>query len=94
MPLLFLLHSSRPGRARQFDKLADQLLDLPVDSLVMLKILVAAVFDKAVDEPTFVDMYADLCVRLNERSTSWTFVKVTYIYINISLFMFLIEKVG
>lgn len=60
----------------QFDKLADQLLDLPMDSLKMLRTLVQAVFDKALDEPTFVDMYADLCVRLNERSTSWSFVKV------------------
>ncbi|CAN0549188.1 unnamed protein product, partial [Ectocarpus sp. 8 AP-2014] len=59
----------------QFDKLADQLLDLPMDSLKMLRTLVQAVFDKALDEPTFVDMYADLCVRLNERSTSWAFVK-------------------
>lgn len=40
-----------------------------------------AVFDKAVDEPTFVDMYADLCVRLNERSTSWTFVKVNFFFV-------------
>lgn len=60
----------------QFDKLADQLLDLPMESLKMLRTLVEAVFDKALDESTFVDMYADLCVRLNERSTSWTFVKV------------------
>lgn len=47
-----------------------------MDSLKMLRTLVQAVFDKALDEPTFVDMYADLCVRLNERSTSWSFVKV------------------
>lgn len=60
----------------QFDKLADQLLDLPMESLRMLRILVQAVFDKALDEPNFVDMYADLCVRLNERSSSWSFVKV------------------
>lgn len=64
----------------QFDKLADQLLDLPMDSLKMLRTLVQAVFDKALDEPTFVDMYADLCVRLNERSTSWSFVKVRCVY--------------
>lgn len=62
----------------QFDKLANQLLDLPMDSLKMLRTLVQAVFDKALDEPTFVDMYADLCVRLNERSTSWSFVKVRF----------------
>ena len=42
----------------------------------MLKALVQAVFDKALEEPTFVDMYADLCVRLNLQSTSWSFVKV------------------
>lgn len=47
-----------------------------MDSLKMLRILVQAVFDKALDEPNFVDMYADLCVRLNERSSSWSFVKV------------------
>lgn len=47
-----------------------------MDSLEMLKTLVRAVFEKALDEPNFVDMYADLCVRLNERSTTWSFVKV------------------
>lgn len=61
----------------QFDKLADQLLALPMDSLKMLEALVQAVFDKALDEPTFVDMYADLCVRLNMQSSSWSFVKVS-----------------
>eukprot|EP00752_Nemacystus_decipiens_P007539 g6737.t2 len=62
----------------KFDKLADQMLDLPMDSLKMLRTMVQAVFDKALDEPTFVDMYADLCVRLNDRSTSWSFVKSIY----------------
>lgn len=73
--LLLFFFVRCPGE--QFDKLADQLLDLPMDSLKMLRTLVQAVFDKALDEPTFVDMYADLCVRLNERSTSWSFVKVS-----------------
>lgn len=73
-PRPFLCHVLFPD---QFDKLADQLLDLPMDSLRQLRTLVQAVFDKALDEPNFVDMYADLCVRLNERSTSWSFVKVT-----------------
>ncbi|CAN0483335.1 unnamed protein product, partial [Scytosiphon promiscuus] len=60
----------------KFDKLAGQLLDIPVDSLETLRIIVGAVFHKAIDEPTFTDMYVDLCIRLNERSTPWPFVKV------------------
>ncbi|CAN0411199.1 unnamed protein product, partial [Scytosiphon promiscuus] len=60
----------------KFDKLAGQLLDIPVDSLETLRIIVGAVYHKAIDEPTFADMYVDLCIRLNERSTPWLFVKV------------------
>eukprot|EP00752_Nemacystus_decipiens_P016320 g14595.t1 len=62
----------------QFDKLADQLLGFPIHSLKMLRTLVQVVFNRALDEPTFGDMYADLCVRLHERSTSWCFVKSIY----------------
>ncbi|CAN0493197.1 unnamed protein product, partial [Hapterophycus canaliculatus] len=60
----------------QFDKLADQLLALPLDSKKMLRTLVQSVCNKAIDEPTFADMYADLCVRLSHRSTPWSFVEV------------------
>ncbi|CAN0293930.1 unnamed protein product, partial [Scytosiphon promiscuus] len=62
----------------KFDRLAGQLLDIPVDSLETLRIIVGAVFHKAIDEPTFTDMYVDLCIRLNERSTPWPFVKPIY----------------
>ncbi|CAM9440592.1 unnamed protein product [Phaeothamnion confervicola] len=62
----------------KFDKLAQQMLDIPINSLEMLQKLVELVFEKALDEPSFVDMYADLCVRLNDHSGSWTFVKTLY----------------
>ncbi|CAN0336253.1 unnamed protein product, partial [Scytosiphon promiscuus] len=44
------------------------LLRLPTDSFEAVHTLAWAVFEKAIAEPTFADMYADLCVRLNERT--------------------------
>jgi hypothetical protein len=62
----------------KFDRLSQQLLDIKIESLDMLSILVEIVFDKAVEEHHFSDMYADLCVRLHNQSSTWTFVKAIY----------------
>ncbi|CAN0242708.1 unnamed protein product [Scytosiphon promiscuus] len=61
----------------QFCDSQDHLLRLPTDSLEAVQTLAWAVFEKAIAEPTFADMYADLCVRLNER-TQQSFSEVIY----------------
>ncbi len=62
----------------RFDRLSQQLIDIKIESLEMLNIMVRLVFDKAVEEHHFVDMYADLCSRLVQESRSWSFVKAIY----------------
>ncbi len=62
----------------RFDRLSQQLIDIKIESLHVLNILVSLVFNKAVEEHHFVDMYADLCFRLVQESSQWSFVKAIY----------------
>ncbi len=62
----------------RFDRLNQQLLNIKIECLEMLNILVDLVFDKAVEEHHFVDMYADICSRLVQESSRWSFVKAIY----------------
>lgn len=50
----------------KFEVLLDQLLNSGIDSAEILKGVISLVFDKAVLEPTFCPMYAELCVRLSK----------------------------
>jgi translation initiation factor 4G len=58
----------------KFDKLATQMLEIPLTSSDMLKMMINNVYDKAIDEPTFGDMYADLCKRLSKIAID--FIKI------------------
>lgn len=49
----------------KFEVLLDQLLNAGIDSAEILKGVISLVFDKAVLEPTFCPMYAELCVHLS-----------------------------
>ena len=51
----------------KFDTLATQLQQVPLESIDMLKAVILLIFDKALSEPHFCDLYADLCMRLNEE---------------------------
>ncbi|MCO5605952.1 hypothetical protein L7F22_060138 [Adiantum nelumboides] len=50
----------------KFDVLLEQLLNSGIDSAEILKGVISLVFDKAVLEPTFCPMYAELCVHLSK----------------------------
>ncbi|KAH7281041.1 hypothetical protein KP509_36G027000 [Ceratopteris richardii] len=50
----------------KFDVLVDQLLKAGIDSAEILKGVISLVFDKAVLEPTFCPLYAELCVHLSK----------------------------
>ncbi|MCD9639724.1 Eukaryotic translation initiation factor isoform 4G-1 [Datura stramonium] len=51
----------------KFDLLKGQLIDSGITSADILKGVISLVFDKAVLEPTFCPMYAQLCSDLNEK---------------------------
>ena len=54
----------------KFDRLASQMLEIPVISHDILKIMIHNVYEKAIDEPAFGDMYGDLCVRMSQIQNS------------------------
>ncbi|KAM7267871.1 hypothetical protein ACFE04_010037 [Oxalis oulophora] len=51
----------------KFDLLKGQLIDSGITSADILKGVISLIFDKAVLEPTFCPMYAQLCADLNEK---------------------------
>lgn len=60
----------------KFDRLAEQLTNIHMESLEMLQSVIRIIFDKALGEPHFCDMYADLCVHLDSKWQSWSFLKI------------------
>ncbi|KAG7391086.1 a1-alpha2 repression [Phytophthora pseudosyringae] len=60
----------------KFDRLAGQLTAINMESLEMLQTVIKIIFDKAVGEPNFCDMYADLCVHLETNWKVWSFLKI------------------
>lgn len=48
-----------------FEKLFKDLLELGVDSPEKLQKVIQAIFEKAVAEPTFCALYAELCLKLS-----------------------------
>jgi translation initiation factor 4G len=73
-----ILNKMTPYR---FDKLATKVCDLKMVDTTMLRCVVTALFDKALNEPAFGEMYARLCIRLHEDSSAkgcWPFIKFVY----------------
>lgn len=60
----------------KFNKLAAQMCDMPIFSYEMLSTLIHNVYEKAIDEPAFGDMYADLCVRLAQKTNVEEFTHI------------------
>ncbi|XP_022106405.1 eukaryotic translation initiation factor 4 gamma 2-like [Acanthaster planci] len=55
----------------KFDKLVLELLNVGIDSKVVLKGIILLVFDKALEEPKYSAVYAQLCKRLDEDAPSF-----------------------
>nr|CCA22692.1 eukaryotic translation initiation factor 4 gamma put [Albugo laibachii Nc14] len=60
----------------KFDRLAAKLASIDMESRETLEAVIQMIFDKALGEPHFCDMYADLCAYLAQRWLSWSFVRV------------------
>lgn len=60
----------------KFDRLAAQLTEIEMESLEMLQGVITILFDKALGEPHFCDMYADLCVHLEQNWKVWSFLQI------------------
>lgn len=56
----------------KFEVLLEQLINAGIDSADILKGVISLVFDKAVLEPTFCPMYAELCVHLSKALPEFT----------------------
>ena len=52
----------------KFDRLVPQLYDVGIESETTLKGIILLVFEKALDEPNFSAMYAQVCERLSEHA--------------------------
>ncbi|XP_058788831.1 LOW QUALITY PROTEIN: eukaryotic translation initiation factor 4 gamma 2 [Phymastichus coffea] len=55
----------------KFAKLSNDLLNLELNSDVILKGVIFLIFEKALDEPKYSSMYAQLCKRLSEESANF-----------------------
>lgn len=55
----------------KFQKLSDDLLRIELQSSVILKGVIFLIFEKALDEPKYSSMYAQLCKRLAEEAPNF-----------------------
>eukprot|EP01036_Dinobryon_divergens_P022184 gene22184-30424_t len=59
-----------------FEKLSVQMLTLDVSNTAMLDKVIGIIFDKALDEPYFTQLYAELCGYFNKEGTKWVFYTI------------------
>uniref|UniRef100_A0A1I8NUM6 Eukaryotic translation initiation factor 4 gamma 2 n=1 Tax=Stomoxys calcitrans TaxID=35570 RepID=A0A1I8NUM6_STOCA len=55
----------------KFQELSDELLKLDLNSIAILNGVILLIFDKALDEPKYSSMYAQLCKRLSQEAPSF-----------------------
>jgi translation initiation factor 4G len=60
----------------KFDKLSNEMCNIPITSYNMLSLFIKLVYEKAIGEPAFSDMYANLCYRLSQQVKKANFVKI------------------
>lgn len=63
---------------QNFDKLTNQIYDMKISTSEMLDRLVDLIFEKAVHEQSFSNLYATLCHELEKLSSVWQFVKIVF----------------
>ncbi|KAG1708791.1 hypothetical protein DVH05_022413 [Phytophthora capsici] len=62
----------------KFAKLTNELCSVDIDSFVLLSSIVSIIMDKALEEPNFADVYADLCKEFHARTAkkTWSFLSI------------------
>jgi translation initiation factor 4G len=60
----------------KFEKLSEQMIEIPITSLEILTMMIHHVYEKAIFEPSFGDVYAELCTRLSEKAKRNPFVNI------------------
>jgi hypothetical protein len=60
----------------KFDRLSIQMIQLPILSFEMLNVMIQLILEKAIDEPLFGDMYADLCSLLSQQVKISEFIHI------------------
>ena len=60
----------------KFDRLSEQMLEIPLLSYETLNMIINHVYEKAIDEPAFGELYANLCSRLSEIAADNKFVHI------------------
>lgn len=60
--VLSLLNKLTPEK---FERLLKQLLEITLDTKAIMSMVIGSIFDKAVGEPAYATMYAELCQRLS-----------------------------
>ena len=60
----------------KFDKLSAQMCEVPILSYEILAMIIKHVYEKAIFEPSFGDMYSELCLRLSQTAKRADFVKI------------------
>lgn len=58
----------------KFGKLSTQMCEIPLESYDTLTMMISHVYEKAIDEPAFGDLYADLCTMLSAAASTSSFV--------------------
>ncbi|XP_010524450.1 PREDICTED: eukaryotic translation initiation factor 4G-like [Tarenaya hassleriana] len=57
---------------QNFEKLFEQVKSVNIENIVTLKGVISQIFDKALMEPTFCEMYADFCQQLSSKLPDFT----------------------
>ncbi|RHY53631.1 hypothetical protein DYB34_004057 [Aphanomyces astaci] len=63
---------------QMFDVLSRQLSEIHMESDEMLTSVITSIFDKALGEPHFCELYANLCVRLETHWQVWSFLQIVH----------------
>lgn len=60
----------------KFDRLSDQMCEIPISSYEILCTMIYLIYEKAICEPTFGEIYAELCIRLSLKAKQKPFVQI------------------
>jgi hypothetical protein len=63
---------------KTFERLSNRIRTLNISSRALLDCLVELIFEKAIYEQNFSNLYADLCSDLERQSSTWSFINTVY----------------